>query len=85
MRRHGINFGPHGVARNSLALLYEREIPRELERSKARLVSETGVSTKGFAYAWGTSRDTLLRIGQLIMHSWYSWAVSGIVVSAGTS
>jgi peptidoglycan/xylan/chitin deacetylase (PgdA/CDA1 family) len=78
MQQNGISFGSHTVSHTSLTRLTQQQIQNELEYSKARIESETNVSIKGFAYPYGTFRDTDSKIGNLIANSGYSWAVTSI-------
>ena len=78
MHQAGIEFGSHSVSHASLTSLTRQETQYELEYSKARLEAELSMSAKGFAYPYGTFRDTDPKIGELIANIGYSWALTSV-------
>jgi peptidoglycan/xylan/chitin deacetylase (PgdA/CDA1 family) len=78
LQQNGVDFGSHGVSHTSLTKLTQQEIQYELEHSKARLEAEINKPIKGFAYPYGTLRDSSEKIGKLIADSGYSWAVTSV-------
>jgi peptidoglycan/xylan/chitin deacetylase (PgdA/CDA1 family) len=74
----GIDFGSHTVSHSSLTRLTQQETRYELETSKARIEAELHAPIKGFAYPYGTLRDTDPKIGGWISDSGYGWAVTSI-------
>jgi len=78
LQQNGIDFGSHTVSHSSVTRLNQHETQYELEISKERIEAEIHVSIKGFAYPYGTLRDTDPKIGKWISDSGYSWAVTSI-------
>ena len=78
LQQNGIDFGSHTVSHTSVTRLTQHETQDELETSKARIEAEIHMSIKGFAYPYGTLRDTDPKIGKWISNSGYSWAVTSI-------
>ena len=72
----GIEFGSHTMSHQSLGMLSDEQVTRELKDSKQRLEEELGQTVIGLAYPYGTVRDYNSRIAELVADAGYTWAVT---------